>query len=107
MSLRISIGCITPSATVPVSITAALTGPPTTAKLISVQALPQNTSGDMIYVGGPALNKTSGADVYAVLPPGAVWQIQNHSDKNTEQPATVFITSDSGAAKATGFLLQG
>ena len=73
---------------------------------ILVQAVPQSNATDYVYVGLSGLNKTSGAQVLAVLQPSQSVVIGDERDSNTLDPTTLALDSASGAALVTGLLYR-
>jgi hypothetical protein len=106
MAQIIPLGFVTASLA---SLTANVPAPPAgtlRCNKVLVQAVPQANMTDYVYVGLTGLNKTTGAQVIAVLGPGQSAVIGDERDSNTIDPATLAVDSVSGAALVTGLLYR-
>ena len=73
---------------------------------VLVQAVPQANATDYVYVGLNGLNKTTGAQVIAILQPGQSAVIGDERDSNTIDPTALAVDSVSGVAQVTGLLYR-
>jgi hypothetical protein len=73
---------------------------------VLVQAFKTTGSTDNVYLGLTGLNKTSGANVVAVLAAGQSAVIGDERDSNVLDPTSLAVDSDSGSAVVTGMLYQ-
>jgi hypothetical protein len=73
---------------------------------ILVQAFKTANSSDTVFVGLNGLNKTTGANIMAVLMCGQSVVIGDERDSNVLDPTTLSVDSESGTATVTGLLYQ-
>jgi hypothetical protein len=73
---------------------------------VLIQAFKTSGASDNVYVGLTGLNKTSGANVVAVLQAGQSVVIGDERDSNVLDPTTLAVDSDSGSAKVAGLIYQ-
>jgi hypothetical protein len=73
---------------------------------ILVQAFKTANASDTVFVGLSGLNKTTGANVLAVLMCGQSVVIGDERDSNVLDPTKLAVDSESGTATVTGLLYQ-
>ena len=86
-----SLGKLLPTAGTPKRATENLTTPDRTEKVhgVLIQALPSNTG--KVYIGKQTLNKTTFADVYAILPAASAGALPSFSAAITCSPNGVNV----------------
>jgi hypothetical protein len=106
LALIVPLGFVTANNT---SLTANVpppTGFPLRCNKILVQTFKTQNSSDYVFVGLTGLNKTTGAQVFAVLQAGQSVVIGDERDDDVVDPTTIAIDSTSGTAVITGLLYQ-
>jgi hypothetical protein len=81
-------------------------GSPLRCNKVLVQAYTLANASDYVFVGLTGLNKTTGANVVAVLQSGQSVVIGDERDSNVIDPTSIAVDSLSGTAVITGLLYQ-
>ena len=81
-------------------------GFPLRCNKILVQAYTLANTSDFVFVGLTGMNKTTGANVVAVLQTGQSLVIGDERDSNVIDPTSMAVDSLSGTAVITGLLYQ-
>lgn len=84
----------------------ATAGRPLRCNKILVQAFKTSNATDYVFVGLSGQNKTTGANVIAVLTVGQSLVVGDERDSNVLDPSTLTLDSTSGAAVVSGLLYQ-
>ena len=106
MAQIIPLGFITATNATLTANVPAPSGYPLRCNKVLVQAFKTANSSDSVFVGLKGLNKTTGADVIAVLQAGQSMVLGDERDSNVLDPTTLAVDSVSGAAVVTGMLYQ-
>ena len=106
MALIIPLGFVTANNTSLVVNVPPPSGIPLRCNKVLVQAFKTANSSDYVFVGLHGLNKSTGAQVFAVLQAGQSLVIGDELDSDVIDPNTFIIDSTSGTAIIAGLLYQ-
>ena len=106
MALIIPLGFVTANSVGLTTNVAIQPGATLKCNKILVQAFKTANASDTVFVGLSGLNKTTGANVMAVLMCGQSVVIGDERDSNVLDPTLLAVDSESGTATVTGLLYQ-
>ena len=106
MALIIPLGFVTASNTSLIANVHAPSGVPLRCNKVLVQAFKTANSNDYVFIGLTGMNKTTGAQVVAVLQAGQSVVIGDERDSDVVDPTTLAVDSTSGTALVSGLLYQ-
>ena len=106
MALIIPLGFVTASNTPLIVNVPPPSGVPLLCNKVLVQAFKTANSNDYVFVGLTGLNKSTGAQVVAVLQAGQSLVIGDELDDDVIDPTTLAVDSTSGTATIAGLLYQ-
>jgi hypothetical protein len=106
VALIIPLGFVTATNTPLIANVQAPSGVPLRCNKVLVQAFKTANASDYVFVGLTGLNKTTGAQVVAVLQAGQSVVIGDELDSDVIDPTTLAVDSTSGTAIVAGLLYQ-
>ena len=106
MAQIIPLGFVTANGAALTANVPAPSGLPLRCNKVLVQAYTTGNASDYVFVGLTGLNKTTGANVVAVLQAGGSVVMGDERDSNVIDPTRLAVDSVSGAAVVTGLLYQ-
>ena len=106
MALIIPLGFVTANNTSLIANVPPPTGVPLLCNKVLVQAFKTANANDFVYVGLAGMNKTTGAQVFAVLQSGQSIVLGDERDADVINPANFTVDSTSGTAVIAGLLYQ-
>jgi hypothetical protein len=106
VALIIPLGFVTANNTSIIANVPAPSGVSLRCNKVLVQAFKTASSSDYVFVGLTGLNKTTGAQVIAVLQAGQSVVLGDERDSDVVDPTTLAVDSTSGIAVVAGLLYQ-
>ncbi|MGA2131241.1 MAG: hypothetical protein ABSH50_02915 [Bryobacteraceae bacterium] len=106
MAQIIPLGFVTANSSPLTANVPAPSGFPLRCNKVLVQAYKTANTTDYVFVGLTGMNKTTGANVAAVLQAGQSAVVGDERDSNVIDPTSLEIDSISGTAVVTGLLYQ-